>query len=255
MAGIDVTQRFSNRVEDYVRYRPDYPSQLVEWLYRDCGVTPDWTVADIGAGTGISTQLFLDAGHRVTAVEPNDAMRAAADAWLGKREGYSSVTGRAEATGLDDASVDLVIAAQAFHWFDPDAVRAEWRRILRPNGLAAVFWNSRRLGGSPFLHGYETLLRTYGTDYAAVAERYPDDAAMHAWFGPGFRAMARFEHHQWLDFDGMRGRLLSSSYTPPPGHPRHAPMLEAARVLFDACAEAGRVDIVYDTRIFAGSLA
>src|SRR5262249_25032267 len=146
------TERFSDRVEDYVRYRPDYPRALVEWLH-GLGVHPDWTVADIGAGTGISSKLFLDAGHRVTAVEPNDAMRAAAGRWLADEDRYHAVNGTAEATGLADGSVDLVIAAQAFHWFDKEKVRTEFARILSPHGLVAVFWNSRRLVGTPFLEG------------------------------------------------------------------------------------------------------
>lgn len=248
----DATTRFSDRVEDYVRYRPDYPPALTGWLHDTCGVTPSRQVADIGAGTGISSKLFLDAGHRVTAVEPNAPMREAAQRWLGNREGFACVDGRAEATGLADASVDLVVAAQAFHWFDHDAVRREFDRILRPDGLVAVFWNSRRLTGSPFLEGYEQLLREYGTDYTAVAERYADDATMRAWFGDGFVGQARFEHHQFLDLDGLQGRLRSSSYTPRAGHPNVEPMYTALRELFDACAEQDHVDMIYDTRIFAG---
>lgn len=251
----DVTQRFGDRVEDYQRYRPDYPPQLVEWLHRDCGVSPSWEVADIGAGTGISAKLFLDAGHRVVAVEPNGPMRAAAERWLGGHEGFRSVGGRAEDTALPAASVDLVIVAQAFHWFDRKAVRAEFARILRPGGRIAVFWNSRRLQGTPFLEGYERLLREYGTDYAAVAERYADDDAMRAWFGAGFLDSARFEHHQYLDLDGLRGRLLSSSYAPPPGHPNHEPMLKALAALYEGCAVDGAVDMRYDTRVFAGAPA
>ncbi len=248
------TERFGNRVADYVHYRPDYPPALMAWLRRNCGVDAGQAVADIGAGTGIATRMFLEAGHPVTAVEPNGPMR---DALVRDLAGFSRlrvVDGRAEATTLADASVDVVAAAQAFHWFDPDAARAEWRRILRPGGLAVVFWNSRRLAGSAFLEGYEALLRRYGTDYSDVAERHPDDAAMQAWFGPGLRASAAFEHHQWLDFEGLRGRLMSSSYAPQAGDARHAPMLEALERLFGATATDGRVDFAYMTRVFAGTL-
>ncbi len=255
MSTASPTERFSNRVADYVRYRPGYPPQLLAWLREAHGVQPDWQVADIGAGTGISTRMFLDAGHPVVAVEPNAAMRAAAEAALSAYPGFRAVDGRAEATTLADASIDLVSAAQAFHWFDTDAVKAEWRRILRPGGLAAVYWNSRPLQGSPFLLGYEALLLEYGTDYQGVAERYPDDDAMRAWFGPGFRAMAEFDNHQLMDFDGLRGRLLSSSYAPQPGHPRYDAMLAALQSLFDDTAVDGRVDLKYNTRIFVGTPA
>src|ERR1700744_1650569 len=151
----DSTQRFTDRVADYVKYRPSYPRDVVSFLHETCGVAPDAQVADIGAGTGISARLFLDAGHPVIAVEPNLAMREAANAWLAPYENFRSVAGTAEATTLEDASVDLVIAAQAFHWFDPVATRREFARILRPQGHVALFWNSRLLDRSPFLAGYE----------------------------------------------------------------------------------------------------
>jgi SAM-dependent methyltransferase len=251
MTDLHSTERFSNRVADYVRYRPDYPQALVGWLHGQ-GVTPDWTVADIGAGTGISSKLFLEAGHRVTAVEPNAAMRHAATEWLGSDARFQAHDGRAEATGLGAASVDLVIAAQAFHWFDQEAVRAEFARVLTPRGLAAVFWNTRRLSGTPFLEGYERLLHEYGVDYVSVAERYADDDAMARWFGRGYRGMASFPHSQKLDYDALQGRLMSSSYAPVPGHPNHEPMLFALRSLFSATQDNGTIDFDYDTRIFAG---
>ncbi|HEX6833872.1 MAG TPA: methyltransferase domain-containing protein [Rudaea sp.] len=167
---------------------------------------------------------------------------------------FRAVDGTAEHTRLPDRSVALLIAAQAFHWFDRAAVRDEWRRVLRGDGLAAIFWNSRRASGSEFLERYENLLREYGIDYVLDAERYIDDSAMKRWFGAGFRGAARFEHAQRLGFDGLRGRLLSSSYAPGTGHPRHEPMLAALRRLFDAGARDGCVKIEYDTRIFVGSL-
>ncbi len=251
---LNSTERFTTRVADYVRYRPDYPVALVDWLHRELQVPSTATVADIGAGTGISCKLFLDAGHRVTAVEPNAAMRAASERWLGTDPRFAAAAGTAEATTLADASVDLVTCAQAFHWFDQTAVKPEWRRILKPGGLAVVFWNSRRLTGTPFLEGYEQLLLDHGLDYSSVSERYNDDASMEAWFEGGLRGMARFDHGQLLDFDALRGRLLSSSYAPQEGHPRHAPMLAALRALFDATAHEGRVSFDYDTRAFAGNL-
>ena len=118
-----------------------------------------------------------------------------------------------------------------------------------------VFWNSRRLTGTPFLEGYERLLLDYGLDYTSVAERYSDDAAMTAWFGGGLKGTVRFDHGQRLDFDALRGRLLSSSYAPQANHPRHAPMMAALRALFDATAVDGTVSFDYDTRAFAGTLA
>jgi SAM-dependent methyltransferase len=251
---LDPTKRFSDRVDDYVRYRPHYPAAIVEWLHDTQGVDAQWRVADIGAGTGISTRMWLDAGHAVIGVEPNAEMRTAAQRWLAAYPNLTWIAATAEATGLRDASVDLVSAAQAFHWFDLQRVRTEWSRILRPHGLAVVYWNSRVLEGSAFLEGYERVLRTFGTDYARVAERYQDDATMQRWFGAGLRGTARFPNCQRIDFDGLRGRLLSSSYAPQVGHSQHAAMLAELRELFDATAVDGCVDFEYSTRIFAGTL-
>jgi SAM-dependent methyltransferase len=255
MTTFDSANRFSDRVDDYVRHRPDYPQILLDWLEREFLIAPNWLVADVGAGTGISSRFFLDAGYRVCAVEPNAAMRAAAVRWLGSCERFQAVDGRADATHLPDAAIDLIIVGQAFHWFEPDAARSEFRRILRAGGLVAVFWNSRKPTGTPFLEGYEALLRRFGTDYAMVAERHASDDAMRAWFGGGLRGEAHFDHRQRLDFDGLLGRLLSSSYAPQSGHPQHEPMKRALRALFDANAEGGMVTIEYDTRVFAGEVA
>jgi SAM-dependent methyltransferase len=171
---IEVTRRFSDRVTHYVAARPGYPLQIVNRLVAFGGWRAPVTVADLGSGTGLSARPFLDAGHRVFGVEPNPQMRAAAAAQLADRVGFVAIAGRAEATGLPNASVDLVLAAQAFHWFDVEATAREVRRILKPGGLAAVVWNLRRSGGTPFLDGYEALLREYGTDYAEVSARYAE---------------------------------------------------------------------------------
>jgi len=247
--------RFSNRVDDYVRFRPGYPPALLQWLHSEQGVPHEALVADIGAGTGISSQMLLAAGHPLIAVEPNAAMRAAAETWLGTEyPNFRAINGTAEATGLADASVGLVSAAQAFHWFDTVAVRAEWRRILAPGGRVLVFWNSRLLDASPFLRGYEQLLLDFGTDYSAVAERYQTDEQMREWFGGGLQAIGYFPNVQMLDFDALQGRLLSSSYAPTAGQPGHDAMLAALRTLFDTHAVDGRVAFEYQTRAFLGTL-
>jgi SAM-dependent methyltransferase len=255
MPSLDSTLRFSDRVSNYVRFRPSYPGALLEWLRADHGLSASWIVADVGAGTGISSRLFLEAGHAVIAVEPNAAMRAAAVEALGSNPRFRAIDAAADATTLPDASVHLVVAAQAFHWFDPEAVRREWARILRPDGLALVVWNSRRTSGTPFLDGYERLLREHATDYDQVAERYADEAAMRRWFGAGFRAARSFENRQVMDLEGLRGRLLSSSYAPAPGHPGHEPMLAALQRLFELTASGGRVTFEYQTRAYLGTVS
>ena len=251
---LDATRRFGDRAGDYARSRPGYPPALLGWLRAEHGVAPSWRVADVGAGTGISARMFLEAGHPVIAVEPNDAMRAEAEAALAAEPRFRSVAAPAEATQLPDASVDLVSAFQAFHWFDAAAVRREWRRILRPGGLALVVWNSRRTGGNAFLEGYERLLRTHATDYPRIAELWSNEPEMRRWFGAGFRGTRAFENRQALDLAGLRGRLLSSSYAPREGHPNHAPMIADLERLFAEHAAEGRIALEYETRAYVGAL-
>jgi SAM-dependent methyltransferase len=247
---MDPTARFSDRVADYVRYRPGYPDALTALLRDEAGVGPGAVVADLGAGTGISTEVFLRLGAEVSAVEPNAAMREAAETQFAGDPRFRSVDGRAEATGLPAASVDVAAAGQAFHWFDVEATRAELLRILRPEGWVAVFWNTRRTEGA-FLEGYEVLLQRFGTDYREVDHRRVDPGDLFQ--GP--HETRSFPYAQTFDFEGLRGRLLSSSYAPGPGHPNHAPMLAALRALFDAHARGGEVRFAYDTEVHLGALS
>jgi SAM-dependent methyltransferase len=249
----DPTGRFSDRVANYVAYRPGYPDALGDTLRREVGLSATSTVADVGSGTGISTDLLLRLGCQVYAVEPNAAMRQAAETRFSGETHFHSVAARAESTTLPDASMDAIIAGQAFHWFDRDQTRREFARVLRPSGLVALFWNTRRVDGTPFLQAYEQLLLEFGTDYAQVNHRRVDAASLAAFFGGPWESRV-FAQEQVFDFDGIRGRLLSSSYVPGADHPRHAGMLAALRRIVDAYQEDGRVRLVYDTELFFGPL-
>ena len=252
--GGDPAHRFTDRVSDYARTRPSYPQELVQLLRDEVGLRPEHVVADVGSGTGILTALLLAEGNVVYAVEPNRAMAAAAHDALGGHAGFRDVDGRAEATGLEPASVDLIVAAQAFHWFDAARTRLEFRRILRPGGFVVLVWNIRSVDATPFLRDYEAFLRQWGTDYQEVSSRYQDEAAMGQLFGPEGYATRRFVNRQSFDLGGLRGRLLSSSYTPPPGDPRREAMLLALPALFDRHQEEGRVAFAYDTWVYYGRL-
>jgi SAM-dependent methyltransferase len=251
----DSTRRFSDRVAHYVRYRPTYPPALLESLAGMTGFTAAHTVADIGSGTGISTLLFLRNGNTVYAVEPNDAMRDAAEAQMAGYPNFHSVAATAEATTLPDHSVDYVVAGQAFHWFDHENAKAEFRRILRPEGWVALFWNDRKTGTTPFLRAYEELLLEYGTDYAAINHRNITDPAANqfrAFFRDGVYHTATHPNVQYFDYEGLEGRLLSSSYAPNAGHPSHLPMLRALRDIFDRHQQNGQVAFEYTTELFVG---
>ncbi len=247
--------RFSDRVADYVRYRPSYPAGLIEALRERARLGPGSAVADVGSGTGIFTRLLLGVAGRVFAVEPNAAMRAAAEAALAAEPGFISVAGTAEATGLATRAVDLVTCAQAFHWFDPVATRREFQRILAPAGACALIWNTAVQTGA-FAEGYEDIKRRFGTDFGAVRhEHLTSEARFGPFFGPAGWERQAFGHAQTLDWPGLQGRLLSSSYAPPSGHPGHAPMLAALRQLFDRSQADGVVRMEYTTELFFGGFS
>lgn len=252
---LNPTERFSTRVENYIKYRPDYPADVLDLLRADCGLTESAVVADVGSGTGILTRRLLPAAHHVYGVEPNREMRVAGEQLLKGYVNFTSVAATAEATKLPDQSVDLITAGQAFHWFDRLRARSEFKRILKPDGRVALIWNSRRTAATPFLRGYEQLLQDYATDYAQVDHTNIGAEEIAAFFAPNRPQLAVFENLQVFDFDGLRGRLLSSSYAPEPGHPNHEPMLEALRRLFDTHQTGGRVQFEYDTEISYGSLS
>ena len=248
------TQRFSSRVDNYVKYRPSYPPEIVALLAAECGLTPGAQVADIGAGTGLLAELFLKNGNRVFGVEPNREMRAAGERLLADYPRFTSIDGTAEATTLGDQSMDIIMAGQAFHWFDRTKSRAEFARILRPGGWVALVWNERRVDSTPFLQAYEQLLRTYSSEYEMLNHRQIDHATIAAFFEPGTFALHTFANTQIFDFEGVKGRLLSSSYTPEPGQPTYQPMLDELAAIFQHCQVDGTVAFEYGTNVYYGQL-
>ncbi len=254
MTFADSKQRFSNRVADYIRYRPGYPSAVRDVLRAECGLKSGHVIADVGSGTGFLSELFLKNGNRVFGVEPNEAMRLAGEEYLASYDGFVSINGSAESTTLDDASVDFVTTGQAFHWFDQNAARREFIRILKPAGWVVVIWNERLTDASPFVREYEDLLRKFGTDYASVKESYPNEQHMRDFFGPGAYSSHTLPNFQEFDFDGVAGRLRSSSFIPTEDHPNFAPMMAELQRIFDAHNQDGRVRLEYTTHIYFGRL-
>lgn len=245
----DATTRFSNRVADYVRYRPSYPRAVLEFLAQRCDLSPCSVIADVGSGTSLLSRLFLENSNSVYGVEPNAEMRAAAEQLLAGYPNFTSQPARAEATGLPDASVDFVVAGQAFHWFDHDLARAEFSRILRPGGWIALVWNDRQTDATPFLREYERLLQAYATDYATVNHKQVDPTVLQSVFGCDVGRVA-FDNRQRFDLQGVTGRLMSSSYAPLPGHPDYEPLMAGLRAAFDRYNENGVVEFLYTTELY-----
>jgi SAM-dependent methyltransferase len=254
MPAVNSTQRFSSRVDTYVRFRPSYPREIIEILERDCGLTRDSVIADIASGTGIFTRLLLEHGNRVFGIEPNAQMRAAGEEFLAKYPKFASISGTAEATTLPDKSVDLTTCAQAAHWFVREKAMPEFQRILRPGGYLVLIWNDRKMAGSRFSEEYERLVETYGTDYSEVQRlgRVIDGNEFFKEFRCEKRTLANYQD---LDYAAVEGRLLSSSYAPERGEPSCAPMLAGLRRIFDECQENGLVRMEYDTNLYFGRLS
>lgn len=251
----DPTKRFSRTVEFYARFRPGYPERILEFLSEEIGLTPDSIVGDIGSGTGILSEVFLKNGNTVYGVEPNLEMRQYAEESLNFYPQFYSVAGSAESTELQTASVDVISAGQAFHWFDVPKARQEFLRISRDECRVAILFNNRRTEASEFLQAYENLVRTFAIDYKIVNHQNlgPDD--FRRFFGHGNYRKQVFENSQFFDHLGLQGRVFSSSYMPPQGHPNYEPMLLELKRLFDVYHQGGTVSFDYDTEVYCGIVA
>ncbi len=251
----DPTKRFSDRVRDYVLYRPDYPAGILPFLADELGYSQAWVIADIGSGTGKLAQLFLENGNQVYGVEPNDEMRLAGEDVLAGYSNFTSVVGTAEATTLADNSADLITAGQAFHWFDPPNALVEFRRILKPGGIVALIWNQWSADLSSFMSDYQNLLTTFSLDANRVRHNSTEaNAEVVAFFEPNGPSLHLLENKQMLDFEGIKGRLLSSSYAPLPGHPSHEPMMVRLGEIFDSHQQNGLVEFLYKTHVYYGEI-
>ena len=246
------TERFSNRVENYVKYRPGYPAEIIDFLHRNCGLDARAIVADMGSGTGILAELFLRNGNPILGVEPNAEMRVAGESFLARYRNFISVAATAEATTLADHSVDFIVAGQAFHWFDRQRVRVEFERILRPDGWVVLVWNER-LTSTPFLSDYEALLQRYSCDYEHADHRkVAQPEVLVEFFKPGGYRLETFPNRQSFDFAALRGRLLSSSYVPVEEDAGYPELLHRLKEIFQRHAKNGSVAFEYETKLYYG---
>ncbi len=246
--GAGPTERFTSRAEAYARGRPAYPPELLDLLRRECGLAPGWRVADIGSGTGLLSQLLLSFGCEVFGVEPNQDMRAAGERALANQSRFHSVDGRAEATGLESGAFHLATAGQAFHWFDAGPARAEFRRILKADGWAALVWNER-VAASGFMADYEALRNRF-----AGERPHPESDAFDAFFGGKHWRLGKIANPREMDEPELLAFLQSCSGSPGRGSEAQGAMLDEAGALFRRYARGGRVTMVYETRVYYGRL-
>jgi SAM-dependent methyltransferase len=245
----DTVERFSNRVDNYVKYRPNYPREIITHLAEHCGLTAETVIADVGCGPGMSSQMFLENGNRVYGVEPNDAMRAAAVDHVSGFPRFTPVKGTSDNTTLPDNSVGMITAAQAFHWFDPVRTRPEFKRIAKPGAYSVLIWNIRQEETTPFLIEYERFIADHSVDYHVVRHNNITDKEIGEFLGSGFETV-QFDNVQSFDFDGLLGRLASSSYMPPEGHESFGSMADSLKTLFAKHAQNDRIEILYDTKVY-----
>ncbi len=250
---MNVTERFSSRVENYVKYRPHYTGKIINSLQEKISFSSSFVVADIGSGTGILTELFLKNGNIVFAVEPNAAMRLKAEELLKVYANFISIDAVAEQTTVADKTVDLIIAAQAFHWFDAVKTKIEFKRIAKQNAHVALLWNER-LVLSGLEKQYENLILKYATDYTTVDHRNISEEKIAAFFNPNNFSYAEFDNEQIFDFEGMKGRLLSSSYISDEQNKDFDKMIDELHELFKTYSINNSVQFAYKTKLYLGKI-
>ena len=249
----DPKTRFSNRVENYIKYRPHYPDEMITYLKEQKILTDTAIIADIGSGTGISSEPFLKNDNTVYGVEPNKEMRGAAERLLAGHDNFKSINGSAEETSLESGSIDLIIAGQAFHWFDIPKAKTEFKRIIKPGGFAALIWNIKNSKDSPFMRDYEKLLLKHSTDYAEIRHENVGEKEFKILFDNGYTTKF-FDNEQVMDYEGLKGRILSASYIPAEGEPGFDSMIDDIKLIFNKHQQNGLVKIVYIAEVIWGKI-
>jgi ubiquinone/menaquinone biosynthesis C-methylase UbiE len=247
------TERFSDRVDNYVRYRPHYPEGIVSFLEKTIGFDSGWVVADVGSGTGISTETFLGNGNVVYAVEPNKEMRKAAEGIHKGDKKFISVNGTAEATSLRSNSIDLIVCGQAFHWFNKDEAKKEFVRIAEQEAYLLLMWNERSMD-SKFQKAYEQMLVELAPAYEEKCQYQIDEKAIKEFFAPNKYNLKEFPNAQYFDFEGLKGRLLSCSYAPLEKDPHYKPLMAKLTQVFDEFSTNGKVTYEYRCKLYYGQI-
>jgi len=249
---MSTTERFSDRVKYYIKSRPGYPQAILAVLEEHCGLTPDFEVADIGAGVGHSARLFTDYGCYVYGIEPNQAMFDQLIREMQLVPNFSARLKTASNTDLDDSSIDLVIAGQAFHWFDHRAAKTEFRRIGKDNVCVVLMWNEWQ-EDTAFGKAYTELVKTYSVDYEQVSRTADTTQKAIDYLYDSYQQVS-FEHSQQFDLDMLKARYLSSSYSLLPTMDGHEAAMTALRELFEQYQTNGTIEFAYTCNVYYGRL-
>lgn len=251
---MEVKDRFTDRVDNYVKYRPNYPEGIYTYLAEKKSLSPGFVIADIGCGTGISCEPFLKRNHKVIGIEPNENMLNAAKIYLENYSEFEAIVASAEETTLTDKSIDLIVCAQAFHWFDKEKAKHEFKRILKPGGKVVLLWNDRQTDTTDFLKVYEDFLQMFATDYKKVNHKNVQNKEVFVPFFGGDFEEVNFQNSQLLNFEGLKGRVLSSSYMPNENVPDYEFMMYCLKKIFNRYQVNDKVSIDYDTKLYIGEL-
>jgi len=250
---VDARSLFNGKASIYSRYRPDYPKDLLKMLEKETGFNRNWIVADIGSGTGIMSRLFLENGNHVYCIEPNDDMRSESIKLTSSFLKCKVLKGTAENTGLDTDSIDIIVAGQSFHWFDPVAAKKEMTRVLKPGGFAALIWNNRSERENSLSKEYDYICSKYSHNYQGTGNSRIESDTFITFFHNGFK---KFEtpNYQKLNLDGILGRYFSTSYALQPQDPEYGDAVESLKKLFRKFEKNGYATMEYETQIFLGQL-
>ena len=240
--------RFSNRAENYAKYRPDYPKEIIDFLNEVRGFNKKSVVADIGSGTGILTKMFLDNGNSVYAIEPNKEMRQASESQLQSYEKFNSIDGASDNTKLESESIDIITAAQSFHWFDPEPTKKEFLRILKENGAVVLMWNIRKRVPDEFMNEYMELVYKYSENLNFKSDS--DKETIPNFCEPKTVHKKVFNNPQVFDYERLKGELLSYSYMPTEIHEKFSSMIKELKKLFGKYNNNGEVIIQYETILY-----
>jgi ubiquinone/menaquinone biosynthesis C-methylase UbiE len=247
---IDTSQRFAGREDNYHKYRPDYPDEMIGFFYQNLGLNEHSVIADIGSGTGKLSQYFIARGNTTYGIEINENMRNKAEETFKEHSHFISVNGSAEKTTLPDNSVDLITAAQAFHWFKPELTQREFKRILKPDCFVALIWNIRQKN-TPLQIAYNELLKKEFPEFSLTGHLDIKNMNIKEFFNNKEPREEQFDYQQNFDRKGLIGRALSSSYT----DPNNTKFIESLHSIFDKYNKNGQVTFSYKTHVMYGQLS